>query len=298
MTDPNTKCILCGKISSLTEEHIIPDALAGQLIFKCLCQGCNSKLGEKIDSTLTNFFPVKAIRATYGIKGKTGKVPKIISGKGIDKTTGRNFLLFQDNGQLVAKMLPTPITEIEKGGSVVKHWSCDSSDNKTIKKRSAKIIKKYGQENVTVEKEKRTIQDLTLCLRLEFNLRFPFLAFLKIALEFLFLSFPDCEDWLNTIEMRNALLTCDETKARQFVLMGGTVHFPFAHSLRIKQGLQPDLPIKQSSTNLFCEIILFGEICSLVFLGDPGFKLYLEDKVYFQPLDLKPAFDSSFPAPD
>ncbi len=53
MTEQLAKCILCNKISPLTVEHIIPDALDGKLIFNCLCKDCNSKLGEKVDTQLT-----------------------------------------------------------------------------------------------------------------------------------------------------------------------------------------------------------------------------------------------------
>lgn len=78
MTGKLVKCILYKQTSPLTMEHIIPDALEGKLIFNCLCKDCNSKLGEKVDSQLTNYGPIKEIRATHGITGKTGKIPLLL----------------------------------------------------------------------------------------------------------------------------------------------------------------------------------------------------------------------------
>ena len=119
--------------------------------------------------------------------------------------------------------------------------------------------------------------------------KFPVLPFLKIAYEFLFLSFPDCENWLNTQEMRQALLTNDESLARKFVLLYGFGKAPyFCHFLSFSQGIPPKLSEKRSSTSLFCNVTLFGQISCLVFLRDPGrFLENLENHAYLQLMDPK-----------
>lgn len=120
------KSILCKQTSPLTMEHIIPDALEGKLIFNCLCKDCNSKLGEKVDSQLTNYGPIKVIRATHGI---TGKIPLLLLTIMYDKN-GKKFRLFKE----VARSLPSPIVQTQEEGKITLLWSCDSSDKETIKK--------------------------------------------------------------------------------------------------------------------------------------------------------------------
>lgn len=140
MTGQLAKCILCNKVSPLNMEHVIPDALEGKLIFNCLCKDCNSKLGEKVDSQPTNYGPIKLIRATHGITGKTGKIPLLLPTIMYDQN-GRKFGLFQDDGNLVARSLPSPIVQSEEEGKITLRWSCDSSDKETIKKRLDKATK-------------------------------------------------------------------------------------------------------------------------------------------------------------
>lgn len=140
MTGQLAKCILCNKVSPLNMEHVIPDTLEGKLIFNCLCKDCNSKLGEKVDSQLTNYGPIKLIRATHGITGKTGKIPLLLPTIMYDQN-GRKFGLFQDDGKLVARSLPSPIVQSEEEGKITLRWSCDSSDKETIKKRLDKATK-------------------------------------------------------------------------------------------------------------------------------------------------------------
>ena len=52
------------------------------------------------------------------------------------------------------------------------------------------------------------------------------------------------------------------------------------------QGLPPKLSETRSSTSLFCNVTLFGQISCLVFLGDPGrFLENLESHAYLQLMD-------------
>lgn len=267
-------------------EHIIPDALDGKLIFNCLCKDCNSKLGEKVDSQLTNYGPIKVIRATHGIRGKTGKIPQLLPTIMYDKN-GRKYRLCQDEGKLVPRSLPSPIIQSEQEGKITLQWSCDSSDKETINKRLDKAAKKYGDKIINTDSVERTFNNLLLKGSIALDMKFPVLPFLKIAYEFLFLSFPDCENWLNTQDMRQALLTNDESLAKKFVLLYGFGKAPyFCHFLNFSQEIPPRLTEKRSATSLFCTVMLLGQISCLVFLGDPGrFLDNLENHAYLQFLD-------------
>lgn len=45
------RCILCCQtVESLSEEHIIPDALGGRLVVHFLCKPCNDRLGARVDA--------------------------------------------------------------------------------------------------------------------------------------------------------------------------------------------------------------------------------------------------------
>lgn len=76
-------------------EHVILDALDCEIFFNFLCKDCNSKLGERVDSQLTNYGLIKIIRATHGIIGKTRKIPHHLPTIILDKN-GRKFRLFQN----------------------------------------------------------------------------------------------------------------------------------------------------------------------------------------------------------
>lgn len=43
---PDDRCVVCAQRASLTNEHLIPDAIGGRLTCDFLCKSCNDKLGE------------------------------------------------------------------------------------------------------------------------------------------------------------------------------------------------------------------------------------------------------------
>ena len=47
---PGNRCILCLKETSLSKEHIIPEALGGILTCAFLCKDCNSNLGSSVEA--------------------------------------------------------------------------------------------------------------------------------------------------------------------------------------------------------------------------------------------------------
>lgn len=261
-----------------------------------MCKDCNSKLGERVDSQLNNYGPIKIIRATHGITGKTGKIPKLLPTILQDKN-GRKFRLFHDEGKLTARILPSPIEKSEEGGNIILRWNCDSSDKDVITKRLEKAEKQYGPKITKTEVVERTIERPLLEGTFTLNIKFPVLPFLKIAYEFLFLKYPDCEDWLDIKEMRQALLCCDESLAKKFVLMYELREdLPFWHYLYFFQGIPPMLPEKLSTTSLFCNVTLFGKVSCLVFLGDPGRYLdKIENQAYLQALNPQLSLRVGFP---
>lgn len=73
-------CILCLESNRvLTEEHIFPEAAGGNISKHLLCKTCNDKLGQCVDAPYVNQKHIQLARATYKIRGKTGKVPQPFS---------------------------------------------------------------------------------------------------------------------------------------------------------------------------------------------------------------------------
>lgn len=72
------KCILCCsdcEDSEMTEEHIFPDAIGGNIKLTDMCKLCNSHLGEYVDAPMINSWLIEAKRQLLKLPGKKGKIP-------------------------------------------------------------------------------------------------------------------------------------------------------------------------------------------------------------------------------
>ncbi|MEZ8781425.1 HNH endonuclease [Vibrio splendidus] len=79
-------CIIClgeNRITTdnpLTDEHIVPEFMGGNLVVKNVCKICNSNLGNGFEGRLANSFDYKLARQVYGIKGKQKQAPNAFIG--------------------------------------------------------------------------------------------------------------------------------------------------------------------------------------------------------------------------
>jgi len=76
-------CIICRTEKDekeFSDEHVIPDALGGYYHIYTVCKNCNSILGRKVDSKLTNHIFSKYQRSALNLKGKSGKIPNPFEG--------------------------------------------------------------------------------------------------------------------------------------------------------------------------------------------------------------------------
>lgn len=72
------RCIFCYRDSlkcELTEEHVFPQALGGELVVRCVCKGCNDQLGSYVDSLIAEDFLVRMLRLGLRIPNKSGVIP-------------------------------------------------------------------------------------------------------------------------------------------------------------------------------------------------------------------------------
>ena len=67
------KCIFCLEERPGTDEHVFPLAIGGSLIFDRVCAGCNSDLGSRIDTAISDNFLIRNHRARLGLAGNSGK---------------------------------------------------------------------------------------------------------------------------------------------------------------------------------------------------------------------------------
>lgn len=77
--DPALACIYCGKKDCLlTEEHIIPRAIGGRLLFpNASCDGCQKIINEQFEGSVLGFI-LKSLRAQLGLKSRKKPIPKTL----------------------------------------------------------------------------------------------------------------------------------------------------------------------------------------------------------------------------
>ena len=50
---PDSRCIIClSPNCTLTKAHVIPSAIGGHLVVRCMCRDCNSRLGSTVEANL------------------------------------------------------------------------------------------------------------------------------------------------------------------------------------------------------------------------------------------------------
>jgi len=176
-------------VTDFNEEHVIPEALGNKLLkIYDVCTKCNSLMGTKIDSELTNNVVSQMFRQINMILGKSGKIPNPFhSGRDED---GR-VVFIDENYQ---PYLP-PVERLdfdEKTGMLF----VSGGDFDGIIKAINKKLARHNLQPLTTEKieEMRGLMNTTYTQPKlnyswsidEYKLK---LAFMKIAYEFGFLFF-------------------------------------------------------------------------------------------------------------
>ena len=151
------KCIICKKTKNDNEfnkEHVIPEFIGGSLTINNVCETCNSKLGEEIDSKLLKDFLIRAEIVEKKITNKKNKqkvlFEKLTSNKNpqikLNAKRGKNgeFDKFECNTSLKSSPQNKNMHTI--------HYD-SNKDEKTVLKEIEKIFKqKYG---ITLTEEKK-----------------------------------------------------------------------------------------------------------------------------------------------
>lgn len=140
----NGKCIICNEFkNNLSEEHIIPDAIGGNIKIKCVCKDCNSKLGSKVDSLLTDDPFILFLRNQFHIKDKNGCNVDLIKRLSFTDEQGKRIAIKKGDGKLLPKIYtgnkPEVIIEKTSDNSVnIKYSGSDIDSILTKIKRTLK----------------------------------------------------------------------------------------------------------------------------------------------------------------
>ncbi len=161
-------CIICRELKEkFSVEHIIPDALGGHYTTDLVCEGCNSKLGGKVDYYLTEHLFSQMKREELKLKSQNGRVPHPLDRKyKLKAYPERTAKIYQD----FSKIKLTP--KVTKNGAAF-----DINDTHNIRS----YCKKHNLELSDFITEK---VDNTFVGNFRIDLFKYNLALLKIAYEF------------------------------------------------------------------------------------------------------------------
>jgi len=140
MTD---SCIICKKSDELTDEHIIPEFLGGNLTITSVCKPCNDKMGNTFDGRLSKNEIFSLPNFVYNISGKSG-VPRPLEGSKQTKLNEKVYVEFSEN-KFKVKSYPQ-ISIIKENGEDVFSMKIDPSDLGKAKEIIGKKINRYYKD--------------------------------------------------------------------------------------------------------------------------------------------------------
>lgn len=160
-------CIFCYRGRSeidLTEEHIFPEALGGQLIVRAVCKRCNDQLGSYVDGMLTEDFLVRMLRLGLRIPNKSGAVPSPLHDAAVKDHPHRRGTYFQPNreGGGRVKLLPLVERAISPDGRSTVKVVAEPQEAEEILRKLRERAARKGQEIRVVERWKETIKKPTV----------------------------------------------------------------------------------------------------------------------------------------
>lgn len=177
-------CIICGQYRECSLEHIIPKALGNETLKTYdVCKDCNSKLGDNVDSYLSNNFFIQMIRQALGIAGQSGKIPNPFK-NGIDEN-GRPISVDQD-------FKPHIIPNSKVNGSKL-HIIAETKEQ--VIEIGLKSLKRMNADDDLIQQFLKTVEAApvheispTLSYDVKIDCNRLYLAALKIAYEYAFLK--------------------------------------------------------------------------------------------------------------
>jgi len=196
----STFCIICKKPEELTDEHIIPEFLGGNLKIKRVCKPCNEKMGDTFEGRLANNVVFTLPNFINNISGKS-VVPNPLAGSKTTSTNEKVFVEFSEN-KFKVKNHPE-VSIFKKDGKDVFSMNIDPSDLDKAEKIIEKKINRHYKDMPRESREelvRKLYQDLinrpvteipSPVIKSSFTVNFKDLKllFIKIAYEIGFYNF-------------------------------------------------------------------------------------------------------------
>lgn len=257
-------CIICREEKSdMSDEHVIPDSMKGFYHIDSVCKGCNSFLGNQVDSPLVNHKLTELYRFSREVAGKSGQIPNPFSGiyfHESDQDTKFRVEVDED-GKLKTKLLPK--VNINKVDDEIKsiEVSVDSDDEHEIDGILKKLAKRHGLPDGSIVSGNRKTVLSTEAVKGQWKvdtLKFK-IGLLKIAYEFAIDTIDEYFDDPDAIEISKILKSASYKRAEEFVKIGNglqhEVFDPFANYLDL-QSEKHYLILSSSQFGLICLVKL------------------------------------------
>lgn len=270
-------CIFCRKPKDkFVPEHVFPAAIGGAFIILNVCEVCNEKLGEGIDTSLSNNRIVLFYRKQFnvgreGVFGKRNiRNPFKKTGHHLDEDGNEHYVSFNEDKK---EFEPTMVRKYEELRQAEEGWIGkltiplkDFTNEEDIKKQYAK---KFGINTADIERiEKQINPQKTVTLNLSDSNRTFFLGCLKIAYEFAMTFIPGYIDDPFSKEFADILLT-NSVKEEQKAYFNYDTDLRKEFTKRIGdiENLQPYHHVAMLTTiegkGLYCVVKIFGWIYAI-----------------------------------
>jgi len=232
------KCIFCLEEKPESEEHVFPLAIGGSLVTDRVCRECNSFLGSKIDTGLTDFAPIRWKRGEFGLAGNSGTPPSpfnILDGEAklIDDPDRRLKVRYNpETEQLDIESLYHKREVQLPDGTTAVQITVDEKERANIPKMIQRVRKRNGMALLTDQQmaeflenlEVQEIKQPTFVLRQTIKFTYLRQAMLKIVYELAFMWLGEaylCDPQAALI--RDAILDPTTDKAKDIPGMAGLI---------------------------------------------------------------------------
>ena len=142
------KCIICNEIKeNMSVEHIIPDAIGGNITIETVCKDCNSRLGSKVDCALTDDPFILYLRNAFEIKDKNGNLVDLTKRLPLKDETGKRIVIKKGDGELFPKIYTgntAPNVKITKTTEGKRKIEFSGSDVESILTKTKREFDKEG----------------------------------------------------------------------------------------------------------------------------------------------------------
>jgi hypothetical protein len=161
------RCIVCLKDMSpteITKEHVFPEAIGGRLTIKTVCKACNSVLGSKVDSLLTDHWLILGQRQQFKLVGKSGKIKNTIERGVLVKDPSHLIVCINNVEGEAHEFYSIPFIERneQEDGSNLVSIRIDKTDALKLPEIVNKILTRAGQLPLTEKQIKQSQESVSI----------------------------------------------------------------------------------------------------------------------------------------